>query len=520
MAKITFIALGILLLILGKGQAQDLHVYLDAQTKAVTYVSKGDTIYRPKVRKGEQIVFHLQNFNNFLFDARLQKGGEEIAVSGNSAGVGNNLLSGFGGGGMGLLGGLSPISGMAGTSLEVTENINFGGSGYGADVKTMQQITQLKSRYETALKQMYRTEKQLNFIHDDVDAYLQAKAINHIVLEELSKLKRNPRLQPEQIKALSVEYLQKIFRAEDNEEVSLSGLLEKADAKKELRGYQQKLEEEALNYQQSKGEIASVVAQLAIFDLADSDFNRWKKDAEEVVTKSEEVEKTITSNREQLKQLIAEARNEDIQELVALRYEYEAIAANDFFETFRLEAEGDQTIITAQLLPKDSTGKVDSRDAIDLATLKIPVFGGLKINTSVGLSFGQFFERPVSYFVQEGEIATEEVDQFTPMLTSFFHFYLQSTRQLSVGGSLGIGLPIIGGAGPQSINFFIGPSLIIGKGERVVVTGGLLGGKKERLARGYAVGDEFTSVFDEVPTTSTYELGVFLGLSFNLLSKN
>jgi hypothetical protein len=519
MKNVRFLVIGVLLLSCWPLDAQDLNIYFDAQTKEVTYITKGDTIYRPKVRKGEQIVFHLQNFNNFLFDAKLEIGQENILVSSDS-GMGGNIMAGFSGGGMGLMSGLSPISGLAGPSLEASGGIQFGGSGFGADVKMQQQISQLKNRYDTALENMFRTEKQLNFIRTDVDAYLEAQAVNTIILGELNHLKRNPRLQPEQIRALSIEYLEKIFRTENAAEVSLSGLLEKADSKKELRGYEQKLQEEAQAYHQSKAEITSVVRQLELFDLVDSDFDTWKQNAAEVVAQSEKVEQTITSNQAQLSQLIAAAGNEDIQQLVALRYEYEAIAANDFFETFRLDAEGDQTVIKAQLLPKDSAGNVNNQNVIDLVSLKIPVHGGLKINTSVGLSFGQFFNRPVSYFVQDSTIKAQDLDEFTPMLTSFFHFYLQSPRQCTIGGSLGVGLPIVGGNGQQSIHFFFGPSLIIGQGERVVITGGVLGGRKERLANGYEVGDQFASDFSAVPTTSNYELGFFLGLSFNLLSKN
>ncbi len=499
--------------------AQDLNIYFDAQTKEVIYITKGDTIYRPKVRKGEQIVFHLQNFNNFLFDAKLEIGKEDILISSDS-GIGGNIMAGFSGGSMGLMGGLSPISGLAGPGLEASGGIEFGGSGFGADVKTQQQISLLKNRYDTALEKMFRTEKQLNFIRTDVDAYLQAQAVNTIIMEELNHLKRNPRLQPEQIKALSIEYLEKIFRTENAAEISLSGLLEKADSKKELRGYEQKLQEEAQEYHQSKAEITSVVRQLELFDLVDADFNTWKHNATEVVAQSDKVEQTITSNQTQLSQLIAAAGNEDIQQLVALRYEYEAIAANDFFETFRIDAEGDQTVIKAQLLPKDSAGRVNTQNVINLVSLKIPVHGGLKINTSVGLSFGQFFNQPMSYFVQDSTIKAQDLDQFTPMLTSFFHFYVQSPRQCTIGGSLGVGLPIIGGNGQQSIHFFFGPSLIIGQGERVVITGGVLGGRKERLAQGYTIGDQFVFDFSAVPTTSNYELGFFFGLSFNLLSKN
>ena len=65
----------------------------------------------------------------------------------------------------------------------------------------------------------------------------------------------------------------------------------------------------------------------------------------------------------------------------------------------------------------------------------------------------------------------------------------------------------------------IGPSLIIGKGDRIVLSAGVMGGKTEHLDKGLQVGDRFNSDIADVPTTSSYKLGFYLGFSFNLLSK-
>lgn len=496
--------------------SQELHVYFDAHSKAVTYQQDGRTVTRPRIKKGAQIVFHLQNFNNFLFEAQVQGGGEAVQAA--MGGNGESGLSSSGSdSGMGMFAGLLPFTGAAGTGLDLTKGIGFGGSGFGADVEMMNQLNQLKQGYDAALSEMFMAEKQLRFVNEDLDNYLEAKAISDIVLAELKRLKRNPRLQPEQIRSLSLEYLQKIFRTESAADITLSGLLDKADGKKELKGFQQRLLEEEGKYEQGKNKVAAIMRQIATYNLADKDFNTWKNAGADVLTQSEKIHQTIAENKERLTQFIAGAQRQDIQRLTALRYEYEAIASNDFSETFRFEATGDHTLIQVSLLPKDSTGKTDPQRVIELPAVKVPVFGGMKINTSIGISFGSFFDQPQSYFVKDSLIAAQSLDQFLPMLTSFFHFYPQSVGLVSVGGSFGIGLPIIGNNGQQAINFFLGPSLIFGKGERVVLSAGLMGGRKEQLANAYVVGDEFASEIDNVPTYSRYELGGFVGLSFNLI---
>ena len=64
--------------------------------------------------------------------------------------------------------------------------------------------------------------------------------------------------------------------------------------------------------------------------------------------------------------------------------------------------------------------------------------------------------------------------------------------------------------------FFLGPSLLFGKSERIVLNAGLMGGKSEKLSQGYEIGDQYISDSNLAPTISVYELGYFIGVSFNL----
>jgi len=154
---------------------------------------------------------------------------------------------------------------------------------------------------------------------------------------------------------------------------------------------------------------------------------------------------------------------------------------------------------------------------IQLAPIKIPVYGGIKINASVGVNFGQYFNKPQTYFLKDSTIVGEDGDSFLPFITSFVHFYPQGRKSVSVGGSLGIGIPLSGAeSGFQSTTFFLGPSLFFGTGERLVVNFGLMGGKVNRLSRGYEVGDDFVGDESFIPLQSLYELGLFAGFSFNI----
>ena len=168
-----------------------------------------------------------------------------------------------------------------------------------------------------------------------------------------------------------------------------------------------------------------------------------------------------------------------------------------------------------KLSPIDSLQRQGLK-TIELAPVAVSVFGGMRVRASVGLNFSQFFSRPQTFFVRDTTLQSSSKDAFVPVLTSFVHFYAPSRKSVSVAGSFGVGFPLGGGENLQSISFFLGPSLLFGKSERIVLNAGLMGGKSEKLSQGYEVGDTYISDSNLAPTISVYELGYFIGVSFNL----
>ncbi|MCB0684295.1 MAG: hypothetical protein KDC32_25805, partial [Saprospiraceae bacterium] len=70
----------------------------------------------------------------------------------------------------------------------------------------------------------------------------------------------------------------------------------------------------------------------------------------------------------------------------------------------------------------------------------------------------------------------------------------------------------------QSIAFFLGPSLIMGGSQRIVLSTGVMGARVERLTNGYQVGDAFDVNTAILPTDFSYQLGYFVGLSINVIN--
>jgi hypothetical protein len=217
---------------------------------------------------------------------------------------------------------------------------------------------------------------------------------------------------------------------------------------------------------------------------------------------------------EAINELASEESNVDLQLIAALRNEYEIMKENDFTRTFRAPAKGDVVKFDLAFLVKDSTRNAEK--PFPVSEIEVPVAGGFKMNASLGISFGQFANKTQDYFVRDDVIVGTDHGNFLPILTSYIHFYVQGARATSLGGTLGIGFPIVNTGNDQSLYFLIGPSLILGKSSRIVISGGIMGGKAKRLGAGYEVGDPFTEDSSTLPIVSKYEIGYFLGISYNL----
>ena len=197
----------------------------------------------------------------------------------------------------------------------------------------------------------------------------------------------------------------------------------------------------------------------------------------------------------------------------------EEVMNNTFTQTFRITAVKDLTHIRINKFSKlgsSSGGGYDSHN--QQPTLTIPTVGGLKTMASVGFSFSQFFDKEQRFSTRNNTIIAEDADNFHPIITSYFHFFPHTAGNFTIGGSFGIGLPLLNQDRGASANFSAGASLLFGKAEKLVLTAGLMGGRKSVLGEDYQVGDEF--LFDErdIPLEHPYDMGFFVGISFNLLS--
>ncbi|MFN0033521.1 MAG: hypothetical protein ACKVUS_00555 [Saprospiraceae bacterium] len=504
--------------------SQDLHVHYNVFRDSVHYVQNGKTTQTPTVRKGSTVLLHVENYNNYLYDVSVEVEEEEIPVASSSpagllgqlGGSGTMPLSFLFKGSDQSLGGFkSFFPTLSGADLKE-------GSGFATTKEEAERqervvlLKKLEADFGVAKDQIIKMDTELKTMQEQVQQKLATQRLQAFAVDEVNNIRFNQRLEPSQIKTLTGEYMERIFVEKDPNKIDLAQLLKIADAQNELPRAIHDYRKKADYYATVTGTCELLMEDFRKFDFPQSNLKEFRAAAESFVTAAKGKNTSHQGNAEMLESKIPDLKTLDPKSLSELRTTYLEISNNSFSKTYRhAAASGEKLKMKLKLSPIDSLERKGMK-TIELAPVSVSVFGGMRVRASVGLNFGQFFSRPQEFFVRDSVLQSSSKDAFLPIITSFMHFYSPSTRPVSVAGSFGVGFPLGGGENIQSISFFLGPSLLFGKGERIVLNAGIMGGKAEHLSQGYKVGDPYLSDSNLAPTTSVYELGYYLGVSFNL----
>lgn len=190
---------------------------------------------------------------------------------------------------------------------------------------------------------------------------------------------------------------------------------------------------------------------------------------------------------------------------------YRDIANANFKYAYVINADPEISDLKLELF---SRADADRKDTV-VKYFSVRGKGNFKLRNSMGIAFTYFADNNRSYFVEPGanKIVQGKGDFFTPVLSTFIHFYGGGSARLKWGGALGFGIPLQGAQ--KDINFLLGLSGILGHNEPILITAGISGAKVNKLDKGYKVGDVVGSSF-VIPTRSVYQPGAFLAVSFNL----
>ena len=546
-----FSILSIILFSITALYTQDLYIYYDIQTEELTYLSKGgDTLQTPRVKKNGNIILHVTNFNDYIYEADITVASKDIPINritssplagifsamqkitlDSAKDVGGNLL--FPVPSTTVANAIERVTIEVDTTNEFDEEESSGFVGGGRNVgenNASTQLIQLREQFAQELRQLSEVEVSIQDQQQRIDNILQRDKVRAIAANNIGKIITNPRIPSDRIKELVGQYIHTIFN-ENLEQLDLKNVIVASQPKRALNREIAILGKELTRYQQHLVAIENTQNAMVAMEEEGQAFKDLKRIVSQVYEKSDQYASLLEEDQQRLGQVVEAVGMEDFNQLSDLRLLAEEVASNDFTEIFRITALKDETEITIQITPKElssttagennSTSTLTETSKKQTAPLIIPTVGGLKMSASLGLGFGRLFNAPQSYELLNGEIVAQEEDSFSPTISSFFHFFPTGAGYLTFGGTFGIGIPLTDQGNGQTASFKLGPSMIIGREEQVVLTLGLMGGRTERLAKGLKVGQSFdlnsTAIPLSLPTTHPYELGCFIGLSFSFL---
>jgi hypothetical protein len=206
--------------------------------------------------------------------------------------------------------------------------------------------------------------------------------------------------------------------------------------------------------------------------------------------------------------------------LTSLERLYQSIVNTNFNFNASEVSEGDEMTLTIDFYKNkyDEKGEpiIDIENMADLNKIKskkvrITVKNDIKINSSVGLGFPTYNDNN-DFLNKDSVITSVSGNNFTPNIAAYMNFYPYSGRNLNLGGTFGLGVPM--GDDVRNLNMFIGFSGIIGSSNKVVLHAGASLGQVNQLDAGFQVGDRLATATESVPVRRSYQWGAFAGISF------
>jgi hypothetical protein len=145
---------------------------------------------------------------------------------------------------------------------------------------------------------------------------------------------------------------------------------------------------------------------------------------------------------------------------------------------------------------------------------------GTRIDFSMGLA-GSYFSNAKVYeiYTKDGQnkVGLKSENLTVPSIIAMISMTSRSSKYLAIGGSAGLGIDINNGK-IQIGNFFIGPTLVLGKYDRLMFTLGVALRNVGQLKNGITIDDTVLGQANDISAviTDNYKLGFFVALTYNL----
>lgn len=499
--------------------AQDIHVYYDLFADSVYYRQNGRVVKEPKIRKGDRVLVHFTEYNPYLYDASVEV--DQRANSdwsgGASAGAFQSLvpaLTSLLPGGNMMLGnpaGDQPLTFLDIPLLQMGENSirlkDLFNNSRGAE--------QLLEQAKIQLQELAETQAEMSEIYQEIQTIEKAERVTKMAQRNLDQLVFNPQMKPSMIKKVAKEYLDLAFPGKNAQDLQLDDAFQWQDRPATKQRLLLELQGKQQEFDTKMNQLSPITQQLSDLDLGSADLEGFAGDLRKLTSKSKKM-------REQVDAYVDyKSKNKDqdltVEEIMDLQLKFRELSSQSFMYDCAVQVEEETVIINATFTPRDTlaNGTVQKVRSPKTKAVKLDVRGGMHFGTGIGVGFGRLFDLGQTFDVRDNTIVADNSDFVQPSLATFIHFYANNRRGPTLAGTFGLGIPL-SGSNISAINFYLGPSLMIGRGQRIVISTGLLAGPVKRLAKGLHVGDEFDPNGGDIPLQTRYELGYFVGISFNM----
>ena len=495
---------------------QDYQVFYNLYNDSVSYVNKGKPVKSLRLRKGDEVRVHLTEYNPFVSDVALKVGETTDDAGSGLTGMAGmaSLLPGVPG-----LGGLFNQEGETGAGTFPMISLDLPVLTVNDSAVTLKSLlskfrgAEQIDRANQTVKEIESLFRDISTVHNQLMANERALEVTNLAILNVEPLRTQANIRPSLVKKMCREYYDAIFQKSPGEEVGLDDLLAWQRLPAEHQAFVEKLKAQQNELNIKIGLLEGFSRDLTSNNIDDANYQKYTRDLIDFQVKSRGV-------REQLKGVasrsIQPSSLPSTQEMAKLQLQLAEVVSNDFTYHATIQPTADEVNLDIKLTRKKVEGDKKEPELLKERNLRMEVRGGLKVKASAGVTFGQFFEPAQSYSVNNGVIVGDGDGAFTPSITSFLHFHGYRGQKATVGGTFGAGIPLLGGGDGQSVEFYVGPSMMFGTNQRLVLSVGLKGGRVQRLSKGLTEGDAFDANLGDIPTKGKYEMGLFVGASFNL----
>lgn len=143
------------------------------------------------------------------------------------------------------------------------------------------------------------------------------------------------------------------------------------------------------------------------------------------------------------------------------------------------------------------------------------VYGGTRVDLSLGLA-AAYYKNTEDYLISKDSVITvENVKLLSPSLVGMVTMSYRRTDYISFGGSFGMGVDVADGK-IQLTNFFIGPTMLFGKKQRIFISVGPSVKNVGKLKNEY-IGQKITPTGDlSSYIKNYYKVGMFASITYTL----